>query len=303
MTLIFKSVTYPTTIDTYYHPSVRDLAAGTGYMIDFVDIVYGNAIDTLAETILAIEVKLGETGGDATGFGSVALVVGGASPNLTVYMTAAYFNYVNNLGAGKAVMYHPDKTGLTGVDEHTQYPLLLGRAGGQTLIGGTASGDDLTIQSTSHATRGEVMLEASSELRALDGFRLTGEIPASNADYDGEYKSCTTNEIMTEGKITYINASGSYESAIASDFSKFPCVAMTVGATTVGASYPLLFRGLIRFTAWSWTIGGMLYVSAVSGDMTQTPPAVSGQFVQPVGYAVTADTIYFNPMIYWHEVA
>ena len=36
--------------------------------------------------------------------------------------------------------------------------MLLGRATGQTLIGGTASGDDLTLQSTSNATRGDVLV-------------------------------------------------------------------------------------------------------------------------------------------------
>jgi hypothetical protein len=44
-------------------------------------------------------------------------------------------------------------TGL-GADDHAQYALLAGRAGGQTLIGGTAALDNLLLQSTAHATRG-----------------------------------------------------------------------------------------------------------------------------------------------------
>lgn len=48
-------------------------------------------------------------------------------------------------------------TGLTD-DDHTQYPLLVGRAGGQTIIGGTGSGDDLTLQTTSNATKGSYIL-------------------------------------------------------------------------------------------------------------------------------------------------
>ena len=35
-----------------------------------------------------------------------------------------------------------------GDDDHIQYGLLLGRAGGQTLIGGTGSGDNLALNST-----------------------------------------------------------------------------------------------------------------------------------------------------------
>jgi hypothetical protein len=44
-------------------------------------------------------------------------------------------------------------TGLTTGDPHTQYALLAGRSGGQSLSGGTAANDDLTLQGTTNATR------------------------------------------------------------------------------------------------------------------------------------------------------
>lgn len=43
-------------------------------------------------------------------------------------------------------------------DDHTQYALLAGRSGGQSIIGGTATGDDLTLTSTSDATKGTIIL-------------------------------------------------------------------------------------------------------------------------------------------------
>lgn len=57
----------------------------------------------------------------------------------------------------------PDHGALSGLgdDDHTQYALLAGRSGGQTLIGGTASGDDLTLQSTNHATKGTIFFGAA----------------------------------------------------------------------------------------------------------------------------------------------
>lgn len=42
-------------------------------------------------------------------------------------------------------------------DDHTQYALLAGRVGGQTLVGGTAASESLTLQSTANATRGSVV--------------------------------------------------------------------------------------------------------------------------------------------------
>jgi hypothetical protein len=59
---------------------------------------------------------------------------------------------------GSTANDHGTLAGLTD-DDHTQYALLLGRSGGQELIGGTASGNNLRLQSTSHATRGEVQVE------------------------------------------------------------------------------------------------------------------------------------------------
>lgn len=41
-------------------------------------------------------------------------------------------------------------------DDHTQYALLAGRAGGQTLKGGTGANDDLTLEATSNATKGDI---------------------------------------------------------------------------------------------------------------------------------------------------
>lgn len=51
---------------------------------------------------------------------------------------------------------HGNLAGL-GDDDHTQYALLAGRSGGQTLIGGTASANDLVFNSTSHATKGRIL--------------------------------------------------------------------------------------------------------------------------------------------------
>ena len=53
---------------------------------------------------------------------------------------------------------------LTGLidDDHTQYALLAGRSGGQTLKGDTTSGGNLTFQSTAHATKGKILFGANS---------------------------------------------------------------------------------------------------------------------------------------------
>lgn len=60
----------------------------------------------------------------------------------------------------------------TGDSGHTQFSLLAGRAGGQTLQGGTASGEHLVLESTAHATKGFVKTKDSL-------------VPFTNASYSG----------------------------------------------------------------------------------------------------------------------
>lgn len=88
-----------------------------------------------------------------------------ARNGVIVYNSTAnrFDGYVNGawtagVGVGTA---HSSLTGLTSGDDHTQYALLAGRAGGQTLIGGTAASNSLTLQSTSNGTKGKIIFGAS----------------------------------------------------------------------------------------------------------------------------------------------
>jgi hypothetical protein len=66
----------------------------------------------------------------------------------------------------------------------------------------------------------------------------------------------------------------------------------------------MLLRGYVYNSAWNWTsIGGELYLSTTAGAMTQTQPSGSGDIVRVVGYAISADLIYFNPSQDWIEIA
>lgn len=57
-------------------------------------------------------------------------------------------------------------------DDHTQYALLAGRASGQSLNGGTAASENLTLDSTAHATKGNILVKSNV-------------CPFTNASYSG----------------------------------------------------------------------------------------------------------------------
>lgn len=89
---------------------------------------------------------------------------------------AFFFDAVNNVWLASvpdSEITHNTLSGLTTGDAgHTQFALLAGRAGGQSLIGGVAASENLTFESTSHATKGDVFTK--------DDF-----LPFTNASYSG----------------------------------------------------------------------------------------------------------------------
>ena len=73
---------------------------------------------------------------------------------------------------GAIITAHSGLTGL-GADDHTQYVLLLGRSGGQDIIGGTAASDSLTLESTSNGTKGTIDLLDPTRVDDLDTLTAT----------------------------------------------------------------------------------------------------------------------------------
>jgi hypothetical protein len=118
--------------------------------------------------------------GDYTLAQAEAALVPTAPPELTAIATlagkiiilksAASFTEITSAFTqtfeGTTVSDHGALAGLTD-DDHTQYAALAGRSGGQTLIGGTGSGDDLTLQTTSNATKGDYIFSEMSSAGVL----------------------------------------------------------------------------------------------------------------------------------------
>lgn len=71
-------------------------------------------------------------------------------------------------------------------DDHLQYALLAGRAGGQTLIGGIAASEDLTLESTAHATKGFII--------ASDDIRLRTFVDLVGASQVAHFRNTNANE-------------------------------------------------------------------------------------------------------------
>ena len=177
-------ITFETGVDRqHWQDLLITFAAGNAL---FTTAALSNTVDDM--TFQNIVIRITNSSGTFGNFGSAAtnnndgLFIkniygygGGTGTFLTV--DTDYLNaHVGNIYAkGFTTTYSGPAAGddhglLTGLsdDDHMQYALLAGRSTGQTLIGGTASGEDLTLQSTSNATRGSIFLGSSSQFELAE---------------------------------------------------------------------------------------------------------------------------------------
>ncbi|QQS15443.1 MAG: tail fiber domain-containing protein [Candidatus Moraniibacteriota bacterium] len=103
-------------------------------------------IDLTTDVTGTLPVGNGGTG--VATFGGTNTLLYTSSANTLASIATANSSFLTTNGSGV-----PSFAALS-ADTFTQYALLAGRSGGQTIIGGTGAGDDLTFQTTSNGTKG-----------------------------------------------------------------------------------------------------------------------------------------------------
>jgi hypothetical protein len=97
--------------------------------------------------------------------------------------------------------------------------------------------------------------------------------------------------------LVYLNANGKWLEADAdATATSINLLGMALEAKTDGQAMNVALSGsFVRDDTFNWTIGVPLYISGTLGAITETKPTGSGDIVRTVGYAVTADVIFFAP--------
>jgi hypothetical protein len=74
------------------------------------------------------------------------------------------------------------------------------------------------------------------------------------------------------------------------------CLAGGVDTNTTTVA---LGGSFVRDDTWNWTPGAILYVGTTPGSITATAPSGTDDVIRVIGYAVTADVIWFSPSEAW----
>ncbi|HRY32125.1 MAG TPA: hypothetical protein P5531_04065 [Bacteroidales bacterium] len=134
------------------------------------------------------------------------------------------------------------------------------------------------------------------------GMKLTGS-PGANHSYSGLVVVMTAGENLVMGEVVYLKSDGKLWKSDADTDTTMPVIAMSLGTVLADDTGDFILQGVVRDDSWDWTAGGMLYAGTDGGTLTQTPPSGSGDMVQCVGVALSADVVYFNPNYAMVEVS
>lgn len=164
--------------------------------------------------------------------------------------------------------------------------------------------NDLTVQ-------GDVTIAGTLDVTGtttLGDFSLSGDLtiadsksiiwdnaPASDHNHSGDVTPFTAGEILVYGEVCYFKSDGKMWKADADASTTVPVVGMAVAGIAADASGNFLLRGFVRDDSWNWTVGGLIYTSTTAGALTQTAVSATGDQLQIVGFALSADSMYFNP--------
>lgn len=125
---------------------------------------------------------------------------------------------------------------------------------------------------------------------------------ASDHTWSGLTTKLTAGTDLAIGNLCYVGSDGKMELTDADAAATMPGTAMATGTISEDDAGVFLLRGFIRDDTWNWTVGALLYASTTSGELTETAPSGSGDQVQAVAIALSADIIYFNPSLTMKEV-
>ena len=179
----------------------------------------------------------------------------------------------------------------TGTDTWAETPLT---AAARTVL------DDTTVAAMVDTLGGASSTGTGGLVRATGATLVSpiiqlAAVPGTDDTYQGQViTGRNAGATIAQWEAVYLDSAGTWQLADADGSGTFPCRGLAVAAYTNGNAATVIDNGVVRNDAWAWTVGGDIYLSTTAGGLTQTAPSTSGNRVQKIGYALSADSIRIN---------
>jgi hypothetical protein len=171
-------------------------------------------------------------------------------------------------------------------------------AKGDTGVGGCVGAKGDTGVGGSVGAKGDT---GSAGLKGDTGSMSVVTIPPVDNTASGLTLPFTADVTVNFGDICKIVANGNASLGNASAISTSSTIVMCADTTiSASASGNFLLFGIARSDSWSWTTGGLIYLSTVGttgNTLTQTAPSGANNVIQIIGVANDTHRMYFNPQL------
>jgi len=142
-------------------------------------------------------------------------------------------------------------------------------------------------------------------LKSSNSYLNVADIPVEPAS-DGMSVGPHTNDLaagesVSAWQLVCLQADGKWDRADANTVALYAGL-LGIAKETKGDTEAMdvaLPGSIVRNDAWTWTAGSILYMSETTGAMTHTAPVTTDSATRIIGYALTDDTIWFDPDNTW----
>ena len=153
---------------------------------------------------------------------------------------------------------------------------------------------------STHGTTPAILVGPDAGVDVMGALGINSSIADETAS--GIVAVFTAGEALERGEVVYFKAADSKMwKAVATAAATSRCVAMAAEDISADAAGKFLLQGFVRDNGSfpAYTIGGALFTPEAETSSQNVPeqaaPDTDGDFVQVLGWAVTADMVYFNP--------
>ncbi len=244
----------------------------------------------------------GTTGVDIES-GAISIKNSGAESYVRFYCESSNAHYTQ-LQAAPHAQYSGNVTVVLPASADT----LVGRATTDTLTNKTLNGGSITsgfgnidigsstIDTTGAVGTGTITVADDAVINLGDeGQVIFGDTaPSTDHTATGVVVTMNSGESVTAFNAVYIRTDGEVGPADADAATSMPAIGVALESKSDGQATKILISGVLRDDTYNFNAGEDLFIGTTAGEITATAPSGSGDTVQKIGVALSADTIYVN---------